>query len=329
MATLGANSLTLADWAKRKDPNGKVDKIVELLGQTNEILDDLPFMEGNLETGHKITVRTGLPTAAWRLLNYGVPQSKSTTQQVTDACGMLEAYSEIDKDLADLNGNTSEFRLSEDRAFLEAMNQQMAATLFYGNTQQYPERFMGLTPRYPSLSGAASSSNILSGGGSSNLTSIWLACWGDNTGFGIFPKGSKAGFQHEDKGQQTLIDASGGKYEGYRSHYQWKMGLCIRDWRYFVRIANIDVTALTKNAASGADLIDLMVQAIELLPNQGMGKPVFYVNQKIRSFLRRQIMNKTVTQLTLDSVAGKKVLAFDGIPVRRSDQLLNTESQVS
>jgi len=329
MATLATTNLTLADWARRKDPNGKIDTIVELLGQTNEILEDMVFVEGNLETGHKTTVRTGLPSATWRMLNYGVQPSKSTTAQVVDTCGMLEAYSEIDKALADLNGNTAAFRLSEDRAFLETMNQQMAQTLFYGNTAQYPERFLGLAPRYGALSGAASAANIISGSGSSALSSVYLVCWGENTVHGIFPKGSKAGFQHEDKGQQTLIDAAGGKYEGYRSHYKWDIGCVVRDWRYVVRIANIDTSALVKNAATGADLIDLMIQAIETLPNQSMGKPVFYVNQKIRSFLRRQIMNKTVTQLTLDNVAGKHVLSFDGIPVRRCDQILNTETQIS
>jgi hypothetical protein len=46
-------------------------------------------------------------------LNYGVASSKSRTAQVTDSCGMLEAYAEIDKALADLNGNSAAFRLSE------------------------------------------------------------------------------------------------------------------------------------------------------------------------------------------------------------------------
>ncbi|EPE5434245.1 major capsid protein, partial [Escherichia coli] len=79
-------------WGKRVDPNGKVDKIIELLGQTNPILQDMPFVEGNLPTGHRTTIRSGLPSATWRLLNYGVQPSKSTTVQVTDSVGMLETY---------------------------------------------------------------------------------------------------------------------------------------------------------------------------------------------------------------------------------------------
>lgn len=171
-------ALTLADWAKRQDPNSKQAKIVELLNQSNEILDDMVFSEGNLPTGHRTTVRTGLPSATWRLLNYGVQPSKSTTAQVTDTIGMLETYSEVDKKLADLNGNTSEFLLSEAQAFIESMNQQMAETLFYGDTSIHAQRFTGLSARFNDLS-AKNAVNIIDAGGTgSNLTSIWLVVWG-------------------------------------------------------------------------------------------------------------------------------------------------------
>lgn len=332
MATIGT-AVTLQDMARRLDPNGKVDKIVELLGQTNEILQDMLWLPGNLETGHKTTIRTGLPTATWRMLNYGVQPSKSSTAQVTDTCGMLEAYAEVDKALADLNGNTAEFRLSEDRAFLEAMNVEMAKTLFYGNTQINPERFFGLAPRFAASSTDTSliGSNVLKGGGSgSTNTSIWLLVWGENTMHGIVPKASKAGIQHKDLGEVTLEDANKGKYQGYRTHYKWDCGMTVRDWRYAVRIANVDVAALTKNAASGADLIDLMAQAQELIPNFGMGKAAFYCNRTIRSFLRRQIANKVANStLSMETVGGKPVMVFGEVPVRRVDQILSTEATIS
>ena len=332
MGTVGNLNPTLSDFAKRSDPGGKVEKVVELLNQRNEILDDMTFVEGNLPTGHKLSIRTGLPTATWRQLNYGVLKSKSSSAQVVDTCGMLEAYAEVDKDLANLNGNTAEWRLSEDAAFLEAMNQSMAATLFYGNTAVNPERFLGLAPRYSTYSATSTDigNNIIKAGGSSTNTSIWLVCWDPNALFGIVPKGSKAGFQIQDLGEQTLTDGAGGYYQGYRTHYKWDIGLCVKDWRYAVRIANIDTSALTKNAASGTDLIDYMTQAIEQLPTATIGRPVFYCNRTVKSFLRRQIMNKVAAStLTMDQVAGKHVLAFDGIPVKRCDQLLNSETTVS
>ena len=331
MSTIGTTRPTLLDVAKRTDKDGKISKIVEILNETNEILEDMSWVEGNLPTGHKTTIRSGLPAPTWRQLNYGVQPAKSRTVQVTDTVGMLEAYSEIDKTLADLNGNTAEFRLSEDRAFIEGMNQEFAATLLYGNVATNPEKFMGLAPRYNSTT-AENGSNVISGGGSgSDNTSIWLVCWGDMTAHGIYPKGSTAGLTVTDKGQITVENADGasGRMEAYRTHFKWDCGFSLRDWRYTVRICNIDVSDLTKNAVTGADIIDLMSRAMEIMPSTKMGRCVFYCNRTVRSFLRRQIANRVASNLTLDNFSGKTVMAFDGIPVKRVDEILDSESAVS
>lgn len=330
MPTLSTLNPTLADLASRMTSDGKIDPmIVEMLAQTNEIIDDMTVIEANGFTEHKTTVRSGLPTGTWRKLNYGVQPEKSRTVQVKDSMGMLETYAEVDKALADLNDNKAAWRLSEDRAFIEGMNQTMATTLFYGDSSADPEKFMGLSPRYDSLS-AENKGNILTGSGTgSTNTSIWLVVWGPNTMHSLYPKGSQAGLSSRDLGEQTLTDVSGGLYQGYRTHYKWDLGFTLRDWRYAVRIANIKTADLKKDAVSGADLVDLMIQAQELIPNLGLGRPVFYCNRQISSYLRRQITNSKNVNITREEVAGKKVTAFDGIPVRRTDALLNTEATVS
>lgn len=330
MGTLSTTNPTLADVAARMTADGKIDpQIVEMLNETNEVLDDMTVIEANGFTEHKTTVRSGLPGGTWRKLNYGVQPEKSRTVPVKDSMGMLETYAEVDKALADLNGNSAAWRLSEDRAFIEGMNQTMATTLFYGDSSVDPEKFMGLAPRYNSLS-AENAMNIIDAGGTgSDNASIWLIVWGPNTCHTIFPKGSAAGLQSRDLGEHTLTDAAGGRYQGYRTHYKWDIGAVLRDWRYVVRIANIDVSDLTKDGKTGADLIDLMTQALELVPNLGMGRPAFYMPRKIRSFLRRQITNKVAAStLTMEEIAGKKVVAFDGVPCRRTDALLLTEARV-
>lgn len=333
MTLLNSTHPTLLDVTKRLDANGKVDAIAELLNQNNEILDDMVWVEGNLPTGHRTTVRTGLPTPTWRKLYGGVQPAKSTTAQITDACGMLESYAEVDKALADLNGNTAAFRLSEDRANIEGMTQKFASTLFYGNEGTEPEAFTGFAPRFNDKN-AQNGDNIIRSGASApdstDNTSIWLVVWGPNTVHGIYPKGSKAGLYTEDKGQVTIenIDGAGGRMEAYRTHYRWDCGLSVRDWRYVVRVT-LDQEDLVKNANSGPDLIDLMTQALEIVPSLSMGRPAFYCNRTIRSFLRRQIMNKVAgSTLTMDEVAGKKVVSFDGVPVRRCDAILNTETGI-
>lgn len=332
MATLSTIHPTLLDVAKRLDPDGKIDTIVEILAETNEVLEDMVWMEGNLPTGHRTTIRSGLPAPTWRKLYGGVQPTKSRTVQVTDTCGMLEAYAEVDKALADLNGNTAAFRLSEDRAHIEGMNQEFASSLFYASEATAPEEITGFAPRYNSLS-AENGQNIVQNSaieGNDNA-SVWLICWGENTVHGIYPKGSIGGLQMTDKGQVTIenVDGSGGRMEAYRTHYRWDCGLSVRDWRYVVRI-QYDQEDLVADAASGPDLIDLMTQALDVPPNLTLGRPAFYMNRRARSFLRRQLVEKVAAStLTMEQIGGKQVMAFAGIPVRRCDALLNTETVVS
>ena len=324
---IGTMNPTILDVAKRMTGDGNLDKIVEMMNQTNEILTDMTMLEGNLPTGNVSTVRTGLPKVAWRVFNDGVEPSKSATAQATDTCGMLEAYAVVDRELAKIANNAKEFRLQEDRAFLEAMNQEMASTLFYGS-KAMPEKFVGLTPRYSDKT-AKSGENIIDAGGTgANLTSIWLVVWSPNTVHGIYPKGSKAGFEMEDDGVVDVTTTEGKKYKAYQTHYQWKNGLTVRDWRYVVRIANIDVTKLKKDASVGADLIDLMIDAEEKVPNLGMGRPVWYMNKTVRGFLRKQLNEGHKYQTAAGEEPGKITVDFNGTPVRRTDALIIGEQQV-
>ena len=341
MATLGATNLTLADWAKRQDPDGKVPVVAELLSQSNEILEDAVFVEGNLPTGHRVVIRTGLPTVYWRALNQGIPNSKSTTAQVDESCGILEARSEVDKDLAELNGNSNQFRLSEDSAFLEAMNQTQASTLFYGNPATDPKQFLGLATRYGAISGAGNAQNVISAGGDNAATnaSIYLVVWGDQTVFCPFPKGSKAGLTHENLGEQTVYNADGTRMQALATRYQWKNALVVKEWRYVVRIANIKVADLlsqsgTQAASASTNIVKLMARALYRIPNLAMGRPAFYMNRTIHSGLALAAMDKSQYVLKIEQGLTQfgqpnSWLSFLGVPLRRVDALLNTEGQVA
>ena len=341
MATLSTSNLTLADWAKRTDPDGRVSVIAELLSQSNEILEDCVFKEGNLPTGERVVIRTGLPTVYWRALNQGIPSTKSTTAQVDEACGMLEARSEVDKDLAMLNGNTAQFRLSEDTAFLEAMNQTMATTLFYGNPGTDPKQFLGIAPRYSALTGSNNAQNVITAGGSdaTQNTSVYLVIWGDNTVYCPFPKGSKAGLMHEDLGEQTVYNSDGTRLQAYATRYQWKNGLVVKDWRYVVRICNIDVGDLiaqttTQAASASTALIKLMSRALYRIPNMAMGRAAFYMNRSVHSGLAIAALDKSQYVLKVNEGLSQfgtpySWLSFQGVPLRRTDAIINTEAVVS
>ena len=334
MAILGTDNPTLADLAKVTDPDGSIADVVEILNQTNEILEDMTWLEGNLTTGHRTSIRTGLPSPTFRKMYGFVQPTKSRATQVTDATGMMEDYSQVDKALVDMAGNPAAFRLQEDRPHIEGMNQTLSTKLFYGDETGAPEEFTGLAPRYDSLS-AANGDNIIDGGGTgSDNASVWLVCWSPNTCHGIIPKGSQAGIQQRDLGEVTAVDTVGGSsgmYQAYRTHYRWDVGLTVRDWRYAVRIANIDRSNLTADlSGSSADLNDLMHRAVTEIPNASMGRCAWYMDKQILGFLRHQTSNAVANStLTTDMVGGTMQTSWGGYPIRRVDALRPNEARIT
>lgn len=342
MATLATNVHTLVDIASRMDPNGKTAKIAELLTATNDVLPDVHWAEGNLPTGERTTVRTSLPSVQYRAINEGVPRSKSTVAQVDEGAAELVGEAQVDRSLAILSGDPAQYRLNEASPFFEAMNQQMVQTLFYGNAKVSPRQFTGLAPRYNSLSGFTAKQIIDAGGTGSTNRSVWLIAWGENTIKGIYPKGTKAGLLHFDSTSNLrpgdddypigdyITDAAGNQYLGYKDHYQWNCGFAVKDYRYAIRICNIDRTTLTFDGSSGAILQRLMVIAQERIQSMsGPGTTVgFYAPRIITTYLRTQLLEKKNAFLSWDEMAGKRVMTFGETVVRRVDGLDVDEARV-
>lgn len=330
MGILTSTMPTLIDKFSREDSSKKIMKIVELMAKRNDILMDAEYQECNDGSKHKTTMRSGIPEPTWRMFNQGIQPSKSTTVPVLDTTGMMEDYGLVDKALADLSGNADAFRTSENMAKLQGFNNKAARYMIYGNTQAEPQAFLGLAPRYNDKS-AESGANIVDAGGTgSTNTSIWFVTWGEMTTHLLYPKGSVAGFQHKFLGQQTARAENGGDFEAYRDHFKWDIGMSVRDWRANARIANIDVTALTRDGATGANIIDLMIDAMYRIdnPEQGEGRTVIYANRTIQTWLHKQAMNSKNVNLTIGEYGGKKIPEFLGIPIKRNDAILNTEARV-
>jgi hypothetical protein len=328
MATIGGTLLTLNDWAKRMDPDGTVADVAELLSQDNEILDDMLWKEGNLPTGERVTQRTGLPTAYYRLMNMGTPNSKSSTAQVDEQTAMLNIRTQIDQDEAELNGNVTQYRMDESQASIEGMNQSFASTLFYGSNAN-PEEFVGYAPRFNDL-GAANGQNIIDALGSqSDNSSIWLIGWGNKSTYGIFPKGSKVGLSHEDLGLGDAFDSNNDRFRAYMDAYKWKQGIAVKNWQYIVRIANIDISTLIADpTGSTTNLLNYMVAATHTIKSLNGVKPVFYCNRTINKMLDTQAMNKSNVHLTVGEEEGKRKLSLRGIPIKMVDALTETEARV-
>lgn len=341
--------LTLLDLTSRTDGMGKQRRIAELMSQVNEILTDMPWMESSEFSGHEFVYRTSIPQGAWRAINAGIPYGKSTTAKARVGLGELVGYSQVDRTLAERSGDVTRFRYLEDVSFLQGMSQNLAQTIWYGNTTTTPGQFMGLSPFYNTVNtaNAANANNVINGGGtgSSNL-SIWLICWGETTIKGLYPRASKAGLVQEDKGDTFPgLDAAGNRYEAYTSFFRQEAGLVPEDWRYGVRIPNIDVTAAGLAGPSAPDLFAVFAAAVLYPPTlsaQASGitevdapddpspgiRPAWYTNRTGRHWMDVQGMRDRNVLLSLTDSGGRVTDYIRGIPVRVSDQLLTTEARV-
>ncbi len=331
MATLGANYLTLADRFKRTE-NGKIAaEIIEMMSETNEVLQDANALQCNDGSNHITTIRTGLPSAVFRKLYGYVPSSKSSTEQVKDVTGMLETYSIVDVDLVDKSENPKLFRLSESSAFIEAMNQKLQETIFYGSIKENAAAFDGLAARYSKIStdNKKIGSNIIDAGGKGeDNTSIWFVTWGDLHTSLLYPQGSQAGVQHKDDGILTETSTTGGKRKVYQDHYKMDVGLSVRDWRSTCRIANISLSDLTGDNA--VNLEELLNQAYYKIRRYAKtGKTYIYCNSTVLMHFEAQLKEKTNVNFTIKEYLNDNVLHYKNIPIRECEQILLTEEKVS
>lgn len=334
---------TQTDLFQRLDETGKVRAVAEVLNQRNEILQDMVFVQGNRTDGHEYAVRTKLPGAYWARLDRGVPADKSEIAVRKESCGILESRSIIDARKLKKAGAQSAYRFDTDLTFAEGLNQTMAKQLFYCDNIQ--EGFLGFTPRYNTLDKKMQvSKNVIDCGGKTDkkVASIWVISWSPTTVYGFYPEGQKVGLEMEDKGLQRVLDELGNPFYAYETMFSWAMGLAIEDWRYCVRLCNIDVDEIRSGRGLGTgdlsqpdseNLIMKLTDALSLLPTTGTGRTCIYMNPTLHSAFNRVALRSDQGVLSFSNRLNQyglniQEMTFNGFPVRRVDQLSLEEELV-
>lgn len=351
MAT--GSQLTLIDLARRTDPSGEAMEIAELLSMADEIYDDMIWKEGNTNTGHVFTVRTSIPPGWWRFIGQGVPMMKTTTAQGRINCGMLEANSTIDRKLVEMAGGAGEqrrFRYQEDNGILEGMAQNVAGQVFYGNQPANPASFSGLFSAFYNTVNPATSPvayNVYDGGGlGSSNASIMLIGWSPRSIYGMFPKGAKAGLTVEPLDNTELAyDSLGNPYRAVLTWFKQEAGICVEDWRWGVRLCNLDVTNAGLGGPNAVDIFARLSQMVLRMPKMARGvsgitetdarseaglvvRPAIYANRTVRGYMDIQAIRDRNVFLGPRDIAGEPVTSFRMVPIRVVDKMLSTEARV-
>ncbi len=334
MSIIGSEALTLSDLRKRMNPDGSIAFIIEALEQSNPILQDIPWIEGNLKTGNVTTVRTMIPTPSVRMINRGVQRGKSRTAQVTDTCMILEDRSVVDVELLALQKDKERFRASEDAAFVQGFSNYLAEQCFYGDTKNAPGTFNGISVRYNTYGGVKGEAGyqVRSAGtpGSNTNTTAYFISWGQKHTVGIYPEGTIAGLKMRDLGEQTVTDSDGLEYQALATLFNWKAGLAVQNIRSNALLRNINVSTLKSlTSAQKLALMDELTYTKNLIQNlqNNDKKVVLYVSDSMYNFFEVYLNDKTnvfVTQQTLSGAMPQ--LFFKGIRVEKCDAISETES---
>lgn len=334
---LAINHMRVADVKSRLIGDKKtIGRTIEFMRQSDPFMDDMGWVECNSGENHESKYRTSLPSAHFRMVNDYIPRGKSSTQKQIDTTGSIEAWSEIDAEFIDgtaAEGRGADIRIDESKATIMGIGNASAQMMLYGSLAEDPRAFDGLATRYSRLSENKEciGNNIIDAGGTgSDNTSIWVVNWSPQTIYGIYPKSGTVGVKREDFGRTIDKNSDGEGRPVYQDYYTRKLGLCIEDWRSTVRIANIDVTDLTSEAAA-ADIIDLLTDAFYKIPNAVRSidgvNPVIYCSTAVAAALTKQSQKKT-SPIVIDNSHGKPVKSFWGYKIKECDAILNNEECV-
>jgi hypothetical protein len=308
----------LANIMARLGPNGQVRPIIELLNKKLDFIDDIPWEQCNLLTGHQISLRTGLPSPQWRSINQGVSLTKTDVAQYIEGTGIIEDRAEVD---VDAPGDMAGLRASEEAGKVEMMTQEFARALFYESTYDNADRIHGLTARYGGTTGYTASSYVIKGtNAGTNAQSIWLINWEINKIFGIYPQNSVAGLSRKDLGEIDCFDVNSKKFRGYATKLQWKCGVAVADYRSSCRFQwDPDDANMADSAKSVYLTMQTMLGTVFLLGAAAR----FYMSRKSFNKLCAQLASNSVNFLEYVAMGGRRVPSFLGVPIRITDALLD------
>lgn len=327
MAELSLNDqLTPIELAKRFGDKNAI-YIIEALTPTNEFLIDAVMGEASDGTINRTTLRATLPQGTRRVYGQAINAEASQTRQIEDGIEMIEAYSDIDADMADHSPNKKALIDSEDRAFLEGIGETQSEDLIYARRENGLEYIDGLYIRFPTAIDNQVVFGVESSG--SNLTSILLVKWAEDKAKLIYPRGiSGIGVSAEWRGKQdvaiTKPDGGIGYLPMYRTFYKTHFGITNRHPQAIKRICNIN--PLTSDPVN---ILKKLIAARNKLA-KGNGTVVAYMNADVKTLLDTYTQVTNNRQLvTKDDPWGRPVTQFGEIRFRQVDGILSTESLVS
>lgn len=335
MAT-NTNKNSLAHVMGAATSDGSYIELADVVSQQNELIPRIPFFPSNkpFENKSRRNVTQFEPSA--RVPNEGAVVGVNESEQITDTLIRFETEIAVDElDLVGINDPAMWFTEQVEETAM-GFGKKVADQFIDGDFLADPgKEFNGLRLRSNSLPAVETDVsdrfyNVVNGGGSgSDNMSIYLVGLGKKGVHGIYFKNGQAGLQINRKGRQRVLDASGNPYWAETAQMLWDVGLVATEHRKYGRICNIDNSALTLDAATGANISQLMIKLVNYVVIDPSLTYVWLANNKVKTYFHTQRDAKANIQIGWEEDNGIKSPTFAGFPILRMDTMGIADALVS
>lgn len=299
-------TVTLLDIAKSTGTEGLAALVEEVVKAVPELqIGDSRPIKG---LAYKQNVRTALPGGSFRNANEGTAPVKSTFEERLFNCYIANPIWTCDKAVADIHEDgAAAYIAAEGVGIVQGQTIHMGKQFYYG-TGNDAKGFPGLKAMFD-----ADNMTIDATGNDANKgSSVWLVKFGPMGVQWLF--GNNASLSLSDVKEIVETDSEGKVLTKYHQELLAWAGLKLSSLNAVVRIKNLT----TQNGKGLTDA--LLADAMALFPVGWMPDAIFASRRSVTQ-LRK---SRTATTET-----GKEVPLpqdFDGIPIHRTDSILNTEA---
>lgn len=307
---------TLLDLAKQRGNDVQVGLIEESILVMPEMrLFPMRQISG---VAYKTLIRTGYPTAQFRSANEGVPRSKSTFENRTVECYIIDSQIAADKAVADAwePGGFSAYQMIESVGVLEAVMRRVARSIYYGNAADAVTAGLGDAKGFPGFIQAYdAAAHEVDAGGSTALTSVWAVRLGIKDVHLIAGANQLPNILPEWRIQTVMLEDNAAMTAYVNSLMGW-IGMQVGSVYSLVRIKKIGTD-------TGKGMTDsLGQQAIELFPS-GVMPDFFIMNRRSRRQLHNSRTPTGNNPLTPNQVPTPTEI--EGVPLIITDAISNAE----
>jgi hypothetical protein len=317
---------TLGEVLKSYDPEGKLHDIIDVFSDQRPILEEAYWTESNDFTSHEMLQLVSKPAGAFMRVNEGYTKEGVETIPVKEQLAMLGSLFEIGKKVLERQRDPVAWRVQRTQLHVRGMLENFNRKFWVGSATTEKKEVDGILTRY----NATTDTNVWDCSSWDGDTPsgtyyfpVVIVKWGINGVQLLYPKGGTTTFVENDRGLVDLLDVNSKPYPGYRSYFDFNYGIGVADDRCVQRLVNCDSREIVGHDYFENTLID----AIEALPN--LDNTAIYCGRQIMAAIRKRFNEKSNVNFYPDTVWGRKMLTFQGLPIVKDDSLSTAETTVS